>query len=121
MNDLRPAAPEINRLDRIKSVMASLEATATALNMFANGIEEVLKSVRILLKEFAPDESESEVVTIYDGFEPEVCCTDGCCGPGSWCCSRANPHEHDEDTGDLIDKARADKAEQDMLADEERS
>ncbi|URP21222.1 endonuclease VII [Gordonia phage Francois] len=25
-----------------------------------------------------------------------VCCTDGCCGPGSYCCSRANPHTHED-------------------------
>jgi hypothetical protein len=22
------------------------------------------------------------------------CCADDCCGPGSWCCARANPHDH---------------------------
>ncbi|QGJ92153.1 thymidylate synthase [Gordonia phage Lauer] len=26
-----------------------------------------------------------------------VCCTDDCCGPGSYCCARANPHSHDKD------------------------
>lgn len=24
------------------------------------------------------------------------CCRDSCCGPGSWCCGHANPHEHPE-------------------------
>ncbi|QXN73616.1 thymidylate synthase [Gordonia phage AikoCarson] len=26
-----------------------------------------------------------------------VCCTGDCCGPGSYCCARANPHSHDKD------------------------
>lgn len=30
-----------------------------------------------------------------DVSEPQ-CCTDDCCGPGSYCCSHANPHEHPE-------------------------
>lgn len=25
------------------------------------------------------------------------CCRDSCCGPGSWCCAHANPHEHPEE------------------------
>lgn len=27
-----------------------------------------------------------------------ICCTGGCCGPGSYCCGHPdNHHEHDED------------------------
>lgn len=24
-----------------------------------------------------------------------ACCTNDCCGPGSYCCARAKPHTHD--------------------------
>ena len=26
-----------------------------------------------------------------------TCCTDSCCGPGSYCCAHTMPHDHDED------------------------
>lgn len=26
-----------------------------------------------------------------------ACCFDGCCGPGSFCCAHALPHEHDDE------------------------
>ena len=26
----------------------------------------------------------------------EYCCRGECCGPGSWCCNRAGPHDHEE-------------------------
>jgi hypothetical protein len=36
----------------------------------------------------------------YGDESGNFCCIDDCCGPGSWCCSRAMPHEHsDEDEG----------------------
>jgi hypothetical protein len=27
------------------------------------------------------------------------CCVNDCCGPGSYCCSNASPHTHDEQGG----------------------
>lgn len=29
----------------------------------------------------------------------EFCCQGECCGPGSWCCSHAGPHDHDRGEG----------------------
>lgn len=30
------------------------------------------------------------------GRMDDHCCRDECCGPGSWCCAHAGPHEHPE-------------------------
>jgi hypothetical protein len=46
-------------------------------------------------------------VIIVDNYEPERCCTDNCCGPGSWCCARANPHDHDEEGNILAEEKKA--------------
>jgi hypothetical protein len=29
------------------------------------------------------------------------CCVDTCCGPGSYCCQHANPHDHPEEEKDV--------------------
>lgn len=142
MNNLKPAAPYILRRQKIEVLITALEGLSKSLRLFAEGLDVSTKSIRAAMEALSPEE-EQELVTLYaddqevetwpfvgDGdpdlsedsrtSSDEQCCADGCCGPGSWCCARANPHEHDPDTGDLIDKARADKQEQDMLADEER-
>ena len=36
-----------------------------------------------------------------------VCCTNDCCGPGSYCCAHANPHTHEDclaEYGDYVCK-----------------
>lgn len=37
------------------------------------------------------------IVPESEGDSGPICCTDGCCGPGSHCCAHANPHTHEED------------------------
>jgi hypothetical protein len=36
-------------------------------------------------------------VDTVDLAAADYCCLDDCCGPGSWCCQRANPHTHTSD------------------------
>lgn len=145
--NLKPAAPDIVKREKIVAILAAVNGMAKSLRLFADTLENTAKvvteSMVVLMPEVVRGEDEEGFAAKgqdYDGDswpvagsakphlhidlskpEYEQCCTDDCCGPGSWCCARANQHEHDPDTGDLIDKARADKAEQDMLADEERN